>query len=145
DDASLTKAVLLLRLGRADLAEHVWKRGPDWQRDAMNDPVIVYANIAADWEWALLDRAASAHGRGDDRLALASLRELARIRPMIEARPGVVRPPPMPGPPASLAEFPRFLADQERRAREPVRMPALEAMAADRAARIAALIRDFDR
>lgn len=144
-DASPTKVVLLLRLGRADLAEHVWRCGNDWSKDVANPQVSVYANLAADWEWALLDRAAAAHARGDDRLALASLRELARIRPMIEARPGVVKPPPFPGGFDFLVEFPRFLADQERRAREPARRPAVEAMPADRAARIAAPLRDFDR
>jgi hypothetical protein len=161
DEFTPIKAILLLRLGRGDLAKLVWKAGLGWPPTA-NEGVpaedrALYANLAADWEWALLDRAASAHSRGDDPLALASLRELARIRPLIQARSVLAEPPPGAGPrnrpgvlpvPVAvdfLVQLPQFLADQERRAREPKRVPAIEATFRDRAARIAALIRDFDQ
>jgi hypothetical protein len=156
-----TKAILLLRLGRGDLAEAVWKAGPGGLPAANGggrpDGRVLYARLAADWAWALYERAASAHASGDDPLALASLRELARIRPLIEARAGVVKAPPIGGPrnrfgipgrPSDfdfIAQLPEFLADQERRAREPKRVPAPKATSPDRAARIAALIRDFDQ
>jgi hypothetical protein len=161
-------AVLLLRLGRADLAEAVWKawtggrpipleRGQDESR-------VLYFRLASDWAWALLDRAATAHTRGDDPLALASLRELARIRPLIEARAGIAPPPRAPNPrdraaivavvpprpPGQLdlnflAPLSQLLADQERRAREPKRITPPQTDVADQAARIADSIRAFDQ
>ena len=43
-----------------------------------------YLALAADWTWNAFERAATAHMRGDDRLALADARMLAKIQPLIE-------------------------------------------------------------
>ncbi len=134
------KVVFLLRLGRGDLAEILWKAGmkasyTETDADAF-DP---YPHLAGDWEWALFGRAAMAHERGDDPLALATIGELARVRPLVAKR--------VPGAPAwsnpflidFLEQIPRFLADQERRAREAAQPPRREPRD-----RVAGLIRDLD-
>jgi hypothetical protein len=152
------KAILLVRLGRADLAAAVWKAGMGQSagepKGGVAEDRAWYLQLAADWAWALLDRAASVHSRGDDRLALASLRELARIQPLIEDKAEDLK---LPRPPdvyhrgavapylTFLAPLPTFLADQERRAREPNRVSALKSAFTSPAARIAALIADFDQ
>jgi len=41
--------------------------------------------LADHWAWNHYDRAVCAHMRGDPRLALASLRDLERIRPALES------------------------------------------------------------
>lgn len=159
------KVILLLRLGRADLAERVWSAGTGWSAGRSRVDLagygVSYLSLTSDWAWCLFDRALSAHARGDDPLALASLRELARIRPLIEARAEAMGFPRrqvedgirIAGRPNEvrilsyldfLSRLPALLADQERRAREP-RREGDPTKVADRAARIAALIREFDR
>jgi hypothetical protein len=72
------KVVLLLRLGETELARRLWKLASQDEKDP-------YFALAADWTWNTFERAAAAHMRGDDRLALADARMLAKIQPLIEA------------------------------------------------------------
>jgi len=72
------KVVLLLRLGETELALRLWKLAPQDEKDP-------YLDLAGDWTWNAFERAATAHMRGDDRLALADARMLAEIQPLIEA------------------------------------------------------------
>jgi hypothetical protein len=72
------KVVLLLRLGETELARRLWELVPHDE----NDP---YLALAGDWLWNAFERATTAHMRGDDRLALADARMLAKIQPLIEA------------------------------------------------------------
>src|SRR5262249_14707246 len=72
------KVVLLLRLGETELARRLWKLAPHDEKDP-------YLALAGDWTWNAFERAATAHMRGDDRLALADARMLAKIQPLIEA------------------------------------------------------------
>jgi hypothetical protein len=72
------KVVLLLRLGETELARRLWEIVPHDEKDP-------YLALAHDWTWNAFERAATAHMRGDDRLALADARMLAKIQPLIEA------------------------------------------------------------
>ena len=152
------KVVLLLRLGRADLADALWQAEMSQAPGAIKGGPEVgrtwYALLTSAWVWALLDRAARAHSRGDDPFALASFRDLARIKPRIDDKIGDPRfftgDRRQRGLPIMLdlrflARLPEFVADQERRTREPRRTPGLEARFENRAARIAALILDLDQ
>ena len=154
------KVCLLLRLGRGDLAEAVWQAGTGIPRaDGPAAKVdltsygVSYLSLATDWAWAGYERAIAAHVRGDDALALIDARGLAAARPAIEEKAeelGFSRPrgPDGRGRPTPylpfLVQLPELLADQERRAAEPLR-PPVPPPGADRPARIAALIRDLDR
>jgi hypothetical protein len=146
------KLCLLLRLGRADLAESlfaactIWK--PDGPRRDLTDYGISYLTLASDWAWFLFDRAIGAHMRGDDRIALADSKRLTEVSEKIEARAaamGFGRPLRMFNHRAShpylgfLGQLDTLRQDQERRAREPRRGDA------DAATRIAGLIRDLDQ
>ncbi len=68
------KASLLLRLGEVELAQLVWEAWTAGMRPGTNDDSVhlkdPYLMLAADWGWALFDRAITAHMRGDDQLAL---------------------------------------------------------------------------
>jgi hypothetical protein len=68
------KAALLLRLGRADLDEAVWK---EWffanAEQSTRDPYVLLAN---EWLQVAFDQASFAHMWGDDALALAGFRKL---------------------------------------------------------------------
>jgi hypothetical protein len=158
------KVVVLLRLGRADLAERVWTAATGWTPDRskfdLTNYGVSYLALASDWAWCLFDRALVAHAAGDDPLALASLRELARIQPLVESKAlamGFPRQRSMSGiriagvaPEVQVLPYldflrplPALLADQERRAKEP--SPEGDpSKVADRDARIAALIRGLD-
>ncbi len=153
------KVVLLLRLGRSDLAEALWQAGTgltlEQSKQDTTSKGLAYLHLASAWAWALYHRAATAHARADDGLALASVRELARIQRLIESRCVAWNAPRRPGEDLFstrdrpyldfLRDLPVFLADQERRAREPKRVPALKSAFPNPTARIAALIRDFDQ
>jgi hypothetical protein len=164
EDLGPMKVVMLLRLGRADLAERTWAASTGWTPDRgkfdLTNYGVSYLTLASDWAWCLLDRALEAHASGNDPLALASLRELARIQPLIEAKAAGMGFPRrrqmngirIAGVPSEdqvlpylefLRPLPALLADQERRAKgqKPEGDPS---KIADRDARIAALIRGFD-
>ena len=149
--------VILLRLGRTDAAEALWQVGTgDEARTKNRGPAAGqtwYAVMASAWAWALYDRAQRAHERGDDQLAMASLRDLTRVKPRIEDKvrdPRFIRPDHVQNEAwvapdlRFLDQVPALLADQERRARKPLRA-RLDTKFAHRAERIAALIGDFDQ
>ena len=156
DGSEPIRASLLLRLGRADLAERAFAASTTWRppgsaRD-LTSYGVSYLTLASNWTWALFDRAVAAHGLRDDRQALADARELARVRPLIEAKARSMGFPEQPsngsaGYLAFLKPLPALLADQERRTRKPDRQPReladLEKIA-DQPARIAALIDSLD-
>ena len=140
------KAALLLRLGRADLAEAVWK---EWffanAEQSARDPYVLLAN---EWLQVAFDQASFAHMWGDDALALAGFRKLGPVPAEVEAaatQRGIAKD--KPGKPyiEGLDQLPALLADQERRAKEPPYTPVLESgLPAQGPERIAALIRDLE-
>ncbi len=157
NDLEPGKVLVLLRLGRADLAESLWSAAIGWTPDRTRFDLasygVSYLSLAEDWAWALFSRGLLAHAAGDDADALAALRELARISPLIEARAqtmGFPRPHNFQNNDRVmpyldfLGPAPVLLADQERRAKEPKSQPE-PGKIADRDARIAALVRDLDR
>jgi len=167
------KACLLLRIGEEELARELWSAWSDRIQDVNNNaeykekPFLV---LAANWTWYAFDRALSAHIRGDDRLALLGARDLLPIQKETQAAAvklgvqryttegvrervskdrksrelqtfqGEVQRPLFLQTPSAL---PALVADQERRAKEaPVPRQAPEPL--DKAARIAALVRDLE-
>jgi len=158
------KVCLLLRLGRADLAEMVWAAGTDQPRDAgpgaakanldLTANGISYVSLANDLAWYLFDRAICAHMRGDDAIALLDARKLTTLQKAVETRAeamGLEHPRRLvdrgegPAPYiAFLDQLAELLADHERRAREPKRLP-MPPPGADQKKRITALIADLDQ
>lgn len=154
-DPSAVKVCMLLRLGRADLAETLFGAGTGWVpapgRD-LTDYHVSYKTLADEWANRLYDRAVDAHAQGDDEVALDAARRVSafveaagielkkRSVPHLE-RPGMMGhlQPYFP----ELTQLPEFLADQERRSAEPPRTP-VPGPKAPAAERIAALIRDLD-
>ena len=111
------KLVLLLRLGESETVARLSKAVQ--REDA--DP---YLGLARDWAWFAFERAACAHERGDDRLALADARLLTRVQPLIDAeaeRRGFKRRHDESSTHRPLAylpfltQLPALLADSERR------------------------------
>lgn len=171
------KGCLILRLGEADLAREFWTAiqpggpggaaRPPAQATATNAPAKAeiklaetdpYLEWARDWTWTMFERAVCAHMRGDDRLALADARALARSQPVIENEAaargfqkdrtffssGNGREPHFL---QFLAPLPQLLADQERRAARPKAQTVLQTgldRFPNQAARIAALVEDLD-
>ncbi len=158
------KVCLLLRLGRPDLAETVWAAGTDRPSDAgtrgakaksdLTSDGVSYVSMANDLAWYLFDRAVCAHMRGDDAIALIDARKLTAFRKAVEtqaAAMGFDHPRRLvdrgEGPTpfiAFLDQLPELLADHERRAREPKRVPVPPA-GADEKKRITALIAELDQ
>lgn len=158
-NALSTRLPLLLRCGETEAALRLASpfsqpnlaETPDASRD-------VYGEIAADWAWALFDRTLCAHNRGDEALALLSARQLAAVRPKIEAecaRRGIRREPDLEPPRQGkgkawldfLEPLPQLAADLERRAAEPQRVGVLVRGLDNfpvQSERIAALIHDLD-
>lgn len=152
------KACLLLRTGRADLAERVWAAGTGVPRAAKAPKVdltqygVSYVTLANDLAWYHFDRAVCAHMRGDDAVALADARMLTTFQAAVEAKAeamGYARPDDLSNRGETkpyidfLAQLPQLLADHERRARAPKRSP-VPRPGTDKKARIAALIADLD-
>ncbi len=157
------KVCLLLRLGRADLAESLWgavyrkssvaKSDGDGAKLDLNSYGISYITLANDVAWYHFDRAICAHMRGDDTIALADARFLMGFTRLVEIKAnalGFERPQGMVqgGEPAPyigfLQQLPELLADQERRAGLRAKPPA-PIQAKGREAKIAGLIRDLDQ
>ena len=154
--ASALKVCLLLRLGRADLAEDLFAAGTTWTREArpldLTDYRISYLTLAREWANRAYNRAVDAHGRGDDAIALDSARRVAAFARAAEAKLeelGFSRAQPNVMGVQAGSYFPNLrqvgdlLADQERRAKEPPRGPVPGPTALPEA-RVAALIRDLD-
>ncbi len=148
---------MLLRLGRADLAESLYAAATTWTPDNarpdLKDGLISFPSLSRDWADSLYHRLVGAHCRGDDAVALDAGRRLDRFRKAVDAKAealGLKREAPS----RNSHENPAYvqnpgvvtdlLADQERRAKEPPRGP-VPARGGDPAERIAALIRDFDQ
>lgn len=157
------KVCLLLRLGRADLAESIWaavNRKPPVARANGAEPKldlntygVSYLSLARDLAWYHFDRAICAHMRGDDPIALADARFLLGFTRAVEIKAdamGFERPERSDthGEPAPYIDFlgqlPDLLSDQERRVWEREKPPA-PPQGDDRAAKIATLIRDLDQ
>ena len=158
DDHSPVKLALLLRIGRADLAEALFAAGTTWTpaprvRD-LTDYRISYLSLAGDWAASAFQRLIAAHIRGDDVVALDAARRLSKFRAAVDAKADAMgfplperqsfegdgRPPRF----YFLKQLPELLADHERRAKMPARTP-IPKKGGDPSARIAALIRDLDQ
>ncbi len=148
---------MLLRLGRADIAESLYAAATTWTPDNarpdLKDELIGLPFLSRSWADTLYSRLIGAHCRGDDAVALDAARRLDRFRKAVEPKaealglkrdasrrasyrdPAYVRNPDV---------VTALLADQERRAKEPPRGP-VPPRGGDPSARIAALIRDFDQ
>lgn len=147
---------MLLRLGRADLAEAMFAAATTWTPDAgprdLTDYGVSYLTMAQDWASIMFLRLIAAHMRGDDAIAIDAARRLSAFAPAAEARAQALgfekarnrfsEEPPSYFP--FLRQLPEILADQERRAKEPPRGP-VPPHGADPAARVAGLIRELDQ
>ncbi|WP_435016305.1 hypothetical protein TA3x_003869 [Tundrisphaera sp. TA3] len=158
ESRSPLKVCLLLRLGRADLAESLFAAGTTWTPDRprpdLTDYHISFVTLANEWSSRMFSRLTSAHVRGDDAAALDGARRLAAFQKAVDAKAEAMgfqlngaNPGGRPIPTSylhSLGELPLFLADQERRAQEPPRGP-IPPRGGDPSSRVAALIRSFDQ
>lgn len=168
-NARSSRLLLLLRSGFTEAAVTNWqafhqpqlsRSGPRSVAQSADSSVPdPYLTFASDWAWAMFDRAICAHVRGADALALATAQTLAVVQPKIEAeaaRRGFPRSRYFDSARQNrerpyldfLDPLPHLLADQERRAREGERIPALTRGLTNwpsAAERIAVLIRDLDQ
>lgn len=151
------KLVLLLRLGRVDLAERLFAVGTPWTPEKprldLTDYRISLVTLADEHAPILLARLVAAHRRSDDVVALDAARRLDAFARSIDAQAkalGFPRRGPqfpdaqVPGYFGPLPQLDLLLADQERRAAEPPRGP-IPPRGGDPSARIAALIRNLDQ
>ncbi len=158
DDHTPIKLCLLLRLGRADLAETLFAAGSTWTpaprgRD-LTDYHISYMSLASNWAASAFGRLIGAHTRGDDVIALDLARKLAKFRDLATAKAEAMGFTQLTrqnlGGAEPVARFPflnqidDLLRDHERRATMPPRGP-IPPKGGDPSARIAALIRDLDQ
>ncbi len=146
----------LLRLGRADLAELLYAAATTWTPDNarpdLTDENISFPSLSGGWADTVYSRLIAAHCTADDAIALDAARRLDRFRQALEAKPGVRPAEPkterqrrdQPAYVRNANVMAELLADQERRAKEAPRGP-VPPPGGDPAARIAALIRDFDQ
>lgn len=130
----------LLRAGEIDEARAAWDRiraevDPEARPHPRFDPPFVATN----WLWYRIERAVCAHMRGDDPLALHDARIADRV--MRE------HPQRFEESQSGMDVIPTLLADQERRAREPVRMPRenVGSAALDASVRVPQLIAELDQ
>ncbi len=148
---------MLLRMGRADLAESLYAAATTWTPDNARpdvaDEIISFPSLSRGWAETLYLRLIAAHCGGDDVVALDAARRLDRYRQAVPAKAGPLDPQPNANHNRGLLQpayvrnanvLAELLADQERRAKEAPRGP-VPPRGGDPAARIAALIRDFDQ
>jgi hypothetical protein len=156
DGRSPLKLCLLLRLGRADLAEVLFAGGTSWTPEVrgrdLTDYHISYLTLAMDWAAAVFTRLVTAHVHSDDAIALDAARRLSAFAKTVETKADAMgfqrgqgryddeAPSYLP----FLRQLPGLLADHERRAKEPKRGPIPQS-GGEPSARVAALIRDFDQ
>ena len=155
--SSPIKLCLLLRLGRADLAEALFAAGTTWtpgpRPPHLANYGISYLTLATNWASSAFTRLIETHTRGEDLNALDMARRLVKFRDLAMAQVEGMRLPPEsqwnqrgtgPAPHFSfLTQLDDLLRDQERRAKLPPRGP-IPRQEGDPTARIAALIRDLD-
>jgi|GEM_PF-495224 len=157
------KLVLLLRLGRADLAEQLLvadshqRPEPGEQPQKPDEDPFAYQSLSCDWAYSVVRMMLDAHGTEMDRLALMFARCLVAFR---EHVPPVPDEPPMKPAPGFMGARPRvvrtlrflndreqldaFVHDQERRIRE-LRSQSPIAGDAEDPLRIDGLIRELDQ
>ena len=157
DDRSPIKICLLLRLGRADLAEALLlpaRTGPPRRRRNRTNDRINYVTLASDWAESAYTRMILAHELGDDAIALDTARRLVKFRDLASVKVDQLGLA-VPNQPnrfgrghAPLFDFLKsvdhLLRDQERRAKMPPRGP-IPKKGGDPSVRVAALIRDLDQ
>lgn len=149
------KSMLLLRLGKADLAAKVWQASytdpgsPD--RKPPSAQADIYQRLATMWLFSFYDRAICAWMRRDDDLALVTFRQLAPLTPIVkktyDGLPDTQKLPMSGEAFDFLNQVPIYLADMERRHKEAPHKPALELgrdKFPDKAAWIKALIEDLE-
>jgi len=158
DDYSPIKLCLLLRLGRADLAEALFAAGTTWTPEPrardLTDYQISYLTLALDWAGSAFGRLIGAHKKGEDVIARDTARRLARFRDLASAKAEAMGFPQEArrnrtgtGPAPRfyfLTQLDELLRDHERRAKMPPRAP-IPRKGGDPSARVAALIRDLDQ
>ncbi len=148
---------MLLRLGRADLAESLYAAATTWTpetaRPDLADEHLGFSSLSVAWADTAYSRLIRAHRRGADAEALDAALRLDRFRKAVEAKAGtpiLERNAPRRGLDLSPVYvrnakiIRKLLADQERRAAEGPR-GQVPPRGGDPAARVAALIRDFDQ
>ncbi len=128
---------LLLRLGEGELADKVWR--PVRKKLGSFPPYEVYWSLTQSWGYSRFARLLAAHKRGDDALALLDARALTDFMKVFDkqiVKEGMSRRAPDPDQPfpymESLGPLPVFLADQERRAKNPKLRPDLDALLKNR-------------
>ncbi len=156
DDHAPIKLCLLLRLGRADLAEALFASGTTWTprsggRD-LTDYKINYVTLAENWAESAFRLMINAHAGGEDAIALDLARRLTKFRAAVNIQADAMGFPRQVRPDRSernggdrfwfLRQLDDLLLDQERRASTP-RGPVPK-KGSDPKARIEALIRDLD-
>ena len=156
DDHAPVKLCLLLRLGRADLAEALFAGGTTWTPGAggrdLTDYKTDYTTLAVDWAESSFRLMIDSHVRGEDAIALDLARKLTKFRAAVDLQADAMgfprqQPSNRPGRNggerfAFLHQLDELLLDQERRAATP-RGPVPK-KGGDPKARIEALIRDLD-
>ena len=135
---------MLLRLGRADLAESLYAAATTWTpetaRPDLTDEHLRFPALARPWTGTVYSRLIGAHFGGDDALALDAARRLDRFRKAVEAKARALGLPPdtrqartsQIRPTRNPNVVTELLADQERRAREAPRGPRSRRAAATR-------------
>ena len=157
---SLTRIALLLRIGKLSLAQSMWEawnHGTTFEKNPKTETTTaIYQRLSTEWLFAQLREAVCAQIRGDDELALLTLRALAPLQKVANDEFATLEKPLPPdrkpflsGPPFwFLDQVKDLLADQERRAHEPNRkilsLTAIEKIS-DQFKRIAALIEHLDQ
>lgn len=123
------KAALLLRLGKASLAEEVWHQ---WYcAFSGKEPDDPYLPLVDDWAYSLFVRAAWAHFNGEDHLALASAQALLPLQQAgtasAAAKKLVAGYSGMPQPYLRfLDQIPSLIADEQQRVNEASNTPVLQ-------------------
>ena len=155
-DYAPIKLCILLRLGRADLAESLFAAGTIWTpgtagRD-LTDYQIDYTTLAVDWAESAFRLMIDSHVLGDDPIALDLARRLTKFRAAVDLQADAMGfprrlQPTRPGGRAGdrfgfLRQLDEIRLDQERRAATP-RGPVPK-KDVDPKARVDALIRDLD-
>ena len=131
DDHSPIKLCMLLRLGRADLAEALFAAEMGWTPEArpLTSYGISYLTLANDWAVTEFVRLVGAHRRGDDVVALDAARRLVKFRDLASAKADAMgfawgnRHDGGSGPPprfSFLNQLDDLLRDHERRAKAPL-------------------------